>query len=55
MNKHELLIIGAGPAGMSAALNAQNDDLDFNPISRNPPPFKGRMNCVIFSYLVYLA
>ena len=29
MNKHELVIIGAGPAGMSAALNAQNDGLDF--------------------------
>jgi len=29
MSKHELLIVGAGPAGMSAALNAQNDDLDF--------------------------
>jgi len=29
MSRHELLIIGAGPAGMSAALNAQNDDLDF--------------------------
>ena len=29
MSKHELLIVGAGPAGMSAALNAQNDNLDF--------------------------
>jgi len=29
MNKKNLLIIGAGPAGMSAALNAQNDGLDF--------------------------
>lgn len=29
MSRHELLIVGAGPAGMSAALNAQNDSLDF--------------------------
>jgi len=29
MTKKDLLIIGAGPAGMSAALNAQNDGLDF--------------------------
>jgi thioredoxin reductase (NADPH) len=29
MSKHELLIVGAGPAGMSAALNAQNDELNF--------------------------
>jgi len=29
MTKKDLLIIGAGPAGMSTALNAQNDGLDF--------------------------
>lgn len=29
MSKHKLLILGAGPAGMSAALNVQNDGLDF--------------------------
>lgn len=30
MNKKQLTIVGAGPAGMSAALNAQNDNLNFN-------------------------
>jgi len=29
MEKYDLAIIGAGPAGMSAALNAQNDNLKF--------------------------
>lgn len=29
MSRHELLIVGAGPAGMSASLNAQNDNLNF--------------------------
>ena len=29
MEKYNLAIIGAGPAGMSAALNAQNDNLRF--------------------------
>lgn len=29
MNKKDLLIVGAGPAGMSAALNAQNDGWNF--------------------------
>lgn len=29
MEKYNLVIIGAGPAGMSAALNAQNDNLRF--------------------------
>ena len=29
MEKYDLAIIGAGPAGMSAALNAQNDNLGF--------------------------
>lgn len=29
MRKNQLTIVGAGPAGMSAALNAQNDGLDF--------------------------